>query len=216
MMTEDTRAVEVISANPFDRDIDHGAALFAAAIDEFETQGYEAASLNGILAAAGMSKGQFYYHFDGKEGLYFALIDALIARKTTFLMQAMRPEEMAGNIFTVLETQIRHGMRFAREYPEINRFSESFIRERGNAIYKRAMARYNFEADEGLNALIEAAHHRGEFREDLPLPFIKKVIGFLFTHVVELTGLDRVGYYEADLVHLIAFMRSGLAAREQT
>lgn len=213
-MITDTRPAA--PANPFDRDIDHGPALFAAAIDEFATQGYEAASLNAILVTAGMSKGQFYYHFDGKEGLYFALIDALIARKTAFLRQVMRPEEMAGDFFAVLAAQIRHGLRFAREYPDINRFSESFIRERGNPIYKRAMGRYNFEADAGLNALIEAAHRRGEFRDDLPLPFIKKAIGFLFTHVVELAGLTRVGDYEADLAYLLAFMRSGLAAREQT
>lgn len=213
-MTDEIR-VATAALNPFDREIDHGPALFAAAIDEFAVQGYEAASLNVILAAAGMSKGQFYYHFDGKEGLYFALIDALIARKTSFLRQVMRPEELAGDIFSVLEAQIRHGMQFAREYPEINRFSESFIRERGNAVYKRAMARYNFQADEGLNALIEAAHRRGEFRGDLPLLFIKKTIGFLFTHVVELTGLDRVSDYEADLTHLIAFLRSGLGARDR-
>lgn len=216
MMTDDRRAAESASTNPFDRDIDHGAALFAAAIDEFCAQGYEAASLNGILTTAAMSKGQFYYHFNGKEGLYFALIDTLIARKAAFLARVMRPEEMAGDVFTILQAQIRYGMQFARQYPDINRFSESFIRERGNAIYKKAMTRYNFEADEGLNALIEAAHRRGDFRDDLPLPFIKKVIGYLFTHVVELTGLNRTSDYEADLSHLIAFMRAGLAASDRT
>lgn len=210
-MTDDMRVAEFTSANPFDRDIDHGAALFAAAIDELSAQGYEAASLNAILTTAGMSKGQFYYHFNGKEGLYFALIDAMIARKAAFLARVMRPEEMTGDIFTILQAQIRYGMQFARQYPDINRFSESFIRERGSAIYEKAMTRYNFEANGGLNALIEAAHRRGEFRDDLPLPFIKKVIGFLFTHVVELSGLNRTSDYEVDLSHLIAFMRAGLA-----
>lgn len=209
-MTDDLHTAEFAPANPFNRDIDHGAALFAAAIDEFSIQGYEAASLNAILTTAGMSKGQFYYHFNGKEGLYFALIDALIARKAAFLARVMRPEDMAGDIFTILQAQISYGLQFARQYPDFNRFSEGFIRERGSAIYKKAMTRYNFEADEELNALIEAAHRRGEFRDDLPLPFIKKVIGFLFTHVVELSGLDRTSDYEADLSHLIAFMRAGL------
>lgn len=204
------------SINPFDRDIDHGAALFAAAVDEFAAQGYEAASLNTILSAAGMSKGQFYYHFHGKEGLYFALIDALIARKTAFLARVMRPEDLAGDFFAVLSAQIRYGLMFAREEPLVNRFGESFLRERGGAIYRRATARYNFEADAGLNTLIEAAHRRGEFRTDLPLPFIKKAIGFLFTHVAELTGLDRVEAYEAELAHLIAFMRSGLGRANHT
>lgn len=205
------RTAEATPTNPFDRDIDHSDALFAAAVDEFATQGYEAASLNAILAAAGMSKGQFYYHFDGKEGLYFALIDMLIARKAAFLRQAMRPEDLAGDFFAILTSQIRYGLLFARAEPLVNRFGESFLRERGSTIYRRATARYSFEADAGLNALIDAAHRQGEFRDDLPPAFIKKAVGFLLTHVVELTGLDRVDDYEAELGYLIAFMRSGLA-----
>jgi TetR/AcrR family transcriptional regulator len=197
--------------NPFARDFEHGAALFDAAVAEFVARGYEQASINSILAAAGMSKGQFYYHFGSKEALYFALIDILIAQKQAFLRAVMRPEDLAGDIFDIFQAQIGYSMAFAREHPVINRFSESFLRERGNAIYKAAMARYNFEENAGINDLIDAAHRRGEFRDDLPLPFIKKTIGYLFTHVAELAGLDRVDDAEADLRHLIEFMRSGLA-----
>jgi TetR/AcrR family transcriptional regulator len=197
--------------NPFARDFEHGAALFEAAVDEFAARGYEQASINIILAAAGMSKGQFYYHFGGKEALYFALIDILIAQKQAFLGAIMRPEDLAGDIFDIFQAQIGYSMAFARAHPAINRFSDSFLRERGNPIYQEAMARYDFEENAAINALIDAAHRRGDFRDDLPLPFIKKTIGYLFTHVAELAGLDRVDDAEADLRHLIEFMRSGLA-----
>lgn len=198
--------------NPFTRDFEHSDALFEAAVAEFVAQGYDQASINTILAAANMSKGQFYYHFGSKEALYFALIELLIAQKQAFLQAVMRPEDFSGDIFDIFQAQIRHGMAFARAHPAINRFSESFLRERGNPIYKKAMTRYNFEANEGINALIDAAHRRGDFREDLPPPFIRKVIGYLFTHVAELADLDRVDAVEDDLRHLIEFMRAGLAA----
>ncbi len=41
----------------FRADFEHRDALIGAALDEFSEHGYHAASLNRILAAAGMSKG---------------------------------------------------------------------------------------------------------------------------------------------------------------
>ncbi len=44
-------------------------AILQAAAKEFATVGYEAASINRILEAAGLSKGGFYYYFDDKADL---------------------------------------------------------------------------------------------------------------------------------------------------
>lgn len=44
--------------------------IVRAALDEFATHGFNAASLNRIIDAAGISKGSMYYYFDGKEDLY--------------------------------------------------------------------------------------------------------------------------------------------------
>lgn len=45
-------------------------AILGAALDEFATRGFGAASLNRIIDAAGISKGSMYYYFDDKEELY--------------------------------------------------------------------------------------------------------------------------------------------------
>jgi AcrR family transcriptional regulator len=45
-------------------------AILGAAFDEFATHGFNSASLNRIIDAAGISKGSMYYYFDGKEELY--------------------------------------------------------------------------------------------------------------------------------------------------
>ncbi|MEW5738690.1 MAG: TetR/AcrR family transcriptional regulator [Myxococcota bacterium] len=44
-------------------------ALLDAAATEFAAKGYEGASVNAILEAAGFSKGSFYYYFDDKADL---------------------------------------------------------------------------------------------------------------------------------------------------
>ena len=41
---------------------ENAARLLAAAIQEFGTHGYELASINRILDAAGLSKSSFYYY----------------------------------------------------------------------------------------------------------------------------------------------------------
>lgn len=197
----------------FEKSFEHSDKLFEAAVDEFCAAGYEQASINTILQNAGMSKGQFYYHFKSKEGLYFALIDLMIKRKAAFLSTIMQPADFQQDIFGIFATQIKHSMAFAREFPAINRFGESFVRERGNPIYDKALAQYNFVENDRMGQLIERAYHNGDFRTDLPLSFIKKTIGYLFTHVAELADLNNMADFESNLNYLVAFMKGGLAQR---
>lgn len=45
-------------------------AILGAALEEFASHGFNDASLNRIIDAAGISKGSMYYYYDGKEDLY--------------------------------------------------------------------------------------------------------------------------------------------------
>jgi len=195
----------------FTREFEHSQELFDAAIAEFVAKGYAVASINTILEMAGMSKGQFYYHFKNKEGLYFALIEVLIAQKREFLAGVMTPTDFQQDLFGIFQTQIRYGLAFARDYPAIQRFSESFLREKENAIYAKAIAQFNFEDDTALNGLIARAYANGELRTELPLAFVQKIIAYLFSHVIELVDLKRGEDAEANLTHLMTFMKFGLA-----
>lgn len=49
--------------------------LLAAATTEFAAAGYSGATLDGIAARAGVTKGGLYFHFAGKEALFFAALD---------------------------------------------------------------------------------------------------------------------------------------------
>ncbi|WP_233213667.1 TetR/AcrR family transcriptional regulator [Mycobacterium hubeiense] len=50
--------------------------LIDSAVDLFDEIGYPAAGLGNILERAELTKGAFYYHFDSKESLASAIIDA--------------------------------------------------------------------------------------------------------------------------------------------
>jgi AcrR family transcriptional regulator len=49
--------------------------LLQAASREIYRAGFQSASLDTILAAAGVTKGALYYHFDSKEALGYAVVD---------------------------------------------------------------------------------------------------------------------------------------------
>ena len=55
------------------------ARLLDIAIREFGSKGLEGASTRGIAAAAGTAMSSITYHFGGKEGLYLAAADHIVA-----------------------------------------------------------------------------------------------------------------------------------------
>lgn len=57
-------------------------ALLEAARPLFAERGYEAVSSEEIVAAAGVSRGALYHHFDGKRGLFAAVFEEVEAELT--------------------------------------------------------------------------------------------------------------------------------------
>lgn len=187
--------------------------MIDAALREFSEKGYENASLNTILKEAGISKGTFYYHFANKEDLYFYLIELFIAEKKEFMAQAIKPEDYAKDIFTILKLQGRLGMEFMEHNPRVAAFSASFAKERGNEIYDKALQRCNLQDNNMFDFLIENAIKRGEIREDLPKEFVKNLFGYLFTHVLDMTNTLEVVNFQETLEYLVEFMKDGLARK---
>ena len=60
-------------ARPADPDLRQ--RLIAAATEAFAASGYAGATLDDIAARAGVTKGGLYFHFAGKEELFFAVLD---------------------------------------------------------------------------------------------------------------------------------------------
>ena len=195
----------------FTKSFEHKQKLLDAALAEFNAYGYEQASINRILDKAGMSKGQFYYHFKNKEALYFALMDLGVQKKLEYFKGLNLLGDSPGDIFSLFRLQIRYGLAFAMEYPEIHDLSQAFLRERGSPIYEKVMARHDFQDNKVVGQLIEMAHQRGEFRDDLPLPFIKQMIGYMFNQAADFANLENPAEMEQNLNYLIDFMRNGLA-----
>jgi len=71
-----------------------------AALDEFYARGYDGASTNRMIQAAGVSKGILFHHFTDKKTLYLSVVDDCLDR----YMQAAASdaEESSGDLFETI------------------------------------------------------------------------------------------------------------------
>ncbi|MCA9693189.1 MAG: TetR/AcrR family transcriptional regulator, partial [Myxococcales bacterium] len=188
----------------------HQDALIAAAIDEFDARGYAKASLNRILERAGVSKGQFYHHFTDKQALYVALVELMIARKQAFFRARPPTSATPTSVFDTLRLQLRQGLAFAREDPQLERFARSFLRERGRPIYQAVMARFPLDQDAAVAALVDAGLARGEFTDALSPAFLKRAIAALLQAAPELLDAASIDDFDRGLDELITLLTRGL------
>ena len=110
--------------------------ILDAALVEFSTNGFEAASTRAIAARAGVHQPQIHYHFDTKDSLWRAAVDHLfdLLDRSISLRDLIGagPSEDDGerdhrrrsrrpDARDMLEALVRRFVHFAAEHPELNR-----------------------------------------------------------------------------------------------
>ncbi|MBK9369013.1 MAG: TetR/AcrR family transcriptional regulator [Deltaproteobacteria bacterium] len=192
----------------FTRDFPRREPLIEAALNEFVRQGYEQASLNDILAASGVSKGKFYHYFDSKQALYLGLVELLIQRKKEHF--AANPVGEQKGFFNTLRAQLDAGQRFALAQPDLYRFSQAFLRERGTPIFTVVMETYGLGGDSAVAQLVAAYHARGAFAESLSLEFVTRAVLLVLNGLPQLLDLSSPDDLNAHLDELMGFLERGL------
>ena len=193
----------------FRADFEHRDDLLRSALDEFCERGYGAASINRILSASGMSKGQLYHHFTSKEGLYLALVEWMIDQKTAWL--ARQPVPPGKDFVDTLGAQLRASLDFAAAHPDVDRLSRALLGERGQPIFERVVRRFAFDPDSALGNLVAHYYARGQVRSDLSLEFLQRAVLLIVNHLPELLDLDQPADLNPKLDELLAFLRGALA-----
>jgi AcrR family transcriptional regulator len=91
-------------------------AILEAAAKEFAEHGYEDASVNRIILAAGFSKGSFYYYFDDKGDLAAAVIERH-TRENLDLLNQLREPRSAEEFWSEVARFIEIGSERLRQAP---------------------------------------------------------------------------------------------------
>lgn len=197
----------------FQDDFEHRDDLIEVAVNEFVTRGYDDASINRILATAGMSKGQFYYHFGSKEDLYLALVERALALKQEWF--AGHPLPVEDDFFAILEMQVLASLEFSRTHTGMDKFVTSILAERGRPIYSKLVQRFGFSQEGQLGQLVEHFHARGQFRQGLTVGFVQNLLTAVLNNLADIVDLREPAELKPKLDQITAFLRRGLAREWQ-
>ena len=144
------------------------AKILMAAFREIHLNGFQAASLNNILAHTGVTKGALYHHFPNKTELGFAVIDEVIAEliHRNFIAPMVGAEnplqalidlvQMAGNSLSMEDISL--GCPLSNLAQEMAPIDEGF-RLRLNRIYQ--------QWHEAIYDALELARQKGLLIEDV-------------------------------------------------
>jgi AcrR family transcriptional regulator len=142
-------------------------ALLEAAADEFTQRGYEGASVNRILAAAGLSKGAFYYYFDDKADL----AATVLAGETRAWLETIRglprpatPEEFWEGMERLNERAMAQLREAPRQSDLLTRLGRSSL---GDAELMARLAPFHQEARGILADFYRRGQQIGAIRSDL-------------------------------------------------
>lgn len=146
-------------------------AIVDAALDAFLAEGYAGSSVNRIAAAAGVSITTLYRHFESKDDLFIAVVDAACANPRGhdddpewIAMDPLPGLEVAGrellaNVLSAPQLALfRVVARDAQRFPELGRRHQEEIVGRQVALFGRHLSRWPADLRAKVRDPRRAAH----------------------------------------------------------
>ena len=147
--------------------LDKQERVLDAALAEFADQGYHQASLNRVVARAGIAKGSLYQYFPNKEGI-FAYIFQFALKVVRRTLTTVKEETLEENFFVRLEKSLLAGVAFSREHPRIFSLYLKIQLDKHVPFREEFLAAVRRHATEYFASLVRRAQSRGELRPGVP------------------------------------------------
>lgn len=149
------------------------AQLLDPAEAEFAMHGFERASLNRILAAAGMSKGQAYYYVTNKADLYGAVVERALDRLALRLGIRFPEPENAEAFWTAIAdilTRLTLALQADQRMADLGR--SLYESAQSQAALGQAMTLIRAQ----MERLVLLGQSVGAVRNDLPLALLTRIL----------------------------------------
>lgn len=166
--------------------------VLAAALAEFADQGYQAASLNRLVAQAGIAKGSLYQYFPNKEGIFHYIFQYAL-KVVRHTLTTVKEETLEENFFVRLEKSLLAGVRFLREHPRIFSLYLKIQLDKNVPFREEFLAAVRRHATEYFASLVRRAQARGELRPGVPKAaalFLLDAVFDRFLQAVAVPALD--------------------------
>jgi AcrR family transcriptional regulator len=169
----------VVRARSGSRPVYDTVSLLAVAVEEFNTRGYDATSMEDLSRAAGITKSSFYHHVSGKEELLRMALERALEELFGIL------EEPRAHSGSPME-RLRH---IVRRQVEVLTSSLPYVtlllRVRGNTETERwALARRR-AFDATIASLVADAVAEGEVRADVEPSLAARLLSGTVNSIIE-------------------------------
>ena len=154
------------------------------AVDEFAEYAFNQASINRIVANAGIAKGSFYQYFQDKKDLFFYILQRIADEKMKFIAPTW---ENLGDkdLFTSLRELTVTAVKFAHQHPKFSAIGSWIVANRSTEIFNEIMVDNTDTMNAFFGALIEKAIARGEIRSDFRTEMLSQIIASMYLCAVD-------------------------------
>jgi AcrR family transcriptional regulator len=188
--------------------------LLEAAFREVHRSGFQSASIDAILAAANVTKGALYHHFDGKEALGYAVVEEKIAKLVRDRwLRPLRSEGEAIDILTGVVRRIpaspqdvRAGCPLLLLAQEMSPLDEQF---------RKRLERVFLDWQEGVATLLRKGKSQGTVRRDLnPDEAASFLIAMVEGYVTLAKNTQDAKVWKVGIRNIVGWLNSLRAPRE--
>jgi TetR/AcrR family transcriptional repressor of nem operon len=140
--------------------------LLQAAFQEIYRSGFRSADLDAILAAAGVTKGALYYHFDDKEALGYAVLDEVMASDLhqKWVQPLQNPKDPIDALVRIVQSESLKREDVRRGCPLLNLSQEMSGLDEG---FRRRTARLFRDWHDAVAGALREGQKRGLVRNDI-------------------------------------------------
>jgi AcrR family transcriptional regulator len=172
--------------------------LLDVVVEEFNTRGYDATTMEDLAQATGLTKSAVYHHVAGKE----ELLRLALARAVDALFAVLdEPGSTSGAAVDRLEHVVR---RSAEVLAELLPYVTLLLRVRGNTDTERWALERRREFDRRLSGLVQDAIDAGDVRRDLDPRLVTRLLFGMVNSISE--------WYRPDGAHGVAELGDALVA----
>ena len=180
--------------------------LIEAGIDVFGEHSYEAATTRMIAKRAGVNIAAISYYFDGKKGLYHAMVEHIVDNLRAFVgppletieKRTARGDLASAEALSLVETLLGRLVDFMVGVPEATRFARIVVREHlyPSSAHQIIENRVMYPMISGLASLIAAATGQpvSDDKRLQALAFMGQVMVFRVARQTLIKELGFVGY----------------------
>ena len=154
-------------------DKDQRARLLVPAEKEFAEKGFEKASLNRVLDAADMSKGQAYYYIANKDDLYAHVFERAFEPLVRSLHLNTIAVVTVDQFWQWVARSFRSSTLFFTEHPQLAALGRSAYE---SAAALDALTAHRQELQKTFQHIVAHGQAVGAIRKDLPIEFMSAVL----------------------------------------